>query len=168
MNILLILIVIAFSFTGVVMVMIGLPGTFIVWTGVLISALINGFRYISIKLLIVLFSFTILGEVLEYLSGLAGARKYGASTKGVMGALFGGMIGAVMLTALFPGLGTIIGALAGTFAGAFIGEYTSGSDLITSSRAGFGAFLGRVAAIGIKVLIILAISSIAISRYFYQ
>jgi len=166
MNYLYVLIVIISAFTGIVMVIFGLPGTFIAWSGVFLTAVLNNFQYINLKLLIFFLLITIAGEALEFISGVLGARKYGASTKGIMGAIVGGMAGAVVMSGILPGIGTVAGLGLGTFSGAFIGEYVSGRDIISSSKAGWGAFLGRVFAIGIKVIAVLFISALAISKYF--
>jgi hypothetical protein len=104
---------------------------------------------------------------MEYAAGLMGAKRYGASTKGIFGAILGGLVGAVIVTPIIPGLGTVIGMFAGTFLGAFGGEYISGKDLISSGRAGWGAFLGRVFAVGLKVIIVLSAGAVAVFKYLY-
>ncbi|MFW6134275.1 MAG: DUF456 domain-containing protein [Elusimicrobiota bacterium] len=164
MNVLYMLIVVLCMFIGVVMVIAGIPGTFVVWAGVFLVSLLSDFKIISLSLLAVFLGLSVGGEVLEYISGVLGAKRYGASTKGILGAIIGGMLGTVILSMFSPGLGTVIGVLIGTFSGAFLGEYISGKDMISSGKAGWGAFMGRVFAIGIKVLIILAMSSISIWR----
>ena len=74
-----------------------------------------------------------IGELVEFLAGTLGARRGGASRRGMIGALIGGVIGAVVLAAplaVIPVLGIVFGAffgaIIGSFAGALIGE-TSGA-----------------------------------------
>lgn len=160
-----ILVIVIFTFGGILMVIVGFPGTFVTLGGIFLVALLNGFKELSLGLLGIFFAVAIIGELLEYISGIMGAHRYGASTKGTMGAIVGGMAGVIIGSTFFIGLGTVIGVFAGTFLGAFIGEYISGKDLLVSSKVGWGAFLGRVVAISVKVLIILVISSVAIFRY---
>ncbi len=167
MNILAVIIVILIIFVSVLMVIAGFPGTFVAVGGIFILSLTGGFKIISYKLLLWFLLAATVGEILEYISGMMGARKYGASTKGIFGAIIGGMIGTILLVPVFPGIGTIIGMFFGTFLGAFSGEYISGKSLINSGRAGWGAFLGRVFAIGLKVIIVLSVGAISIVKYIY-
>ncbi|MGM0441175.1 MAG: DUF456 domain-containing protein [Elusimicrobiota bacterium] len=167
MNILYTVIVLIFGLVGILMVLSGLPGTIVTWIGIFLTALINGFEVIDISLLIIFLGIIILGEVLEFVSGMLGAKKFGGSRKGSAGAIIGGLVGTVFFTTIAPGIGTLIGIIVGTFGGAFIGEYIEGKEVLKAGRAGWGAFLGRVAAMGIKILIILVMGAWALSRYFY-
>ncbi|MDA3793487.1 MAG: DUF456 domain-containing protein [Elusimicrobia bacterium] len=167
MNIAAVIIIILIIFVSVIMVIAGLPGTFVAAGGILLFSMIGGFKVISLELLLWFFFAAVVGEIMEYISGILGAKKYGSSTKGIFGAIIGGMAGAIIVTPLLPGLGTVVGMFAGTFLGAFIGEYISGKDIIKSGRAGWGAFLGRVFAIGLKIIIVLALGAVSIVKYIY-
>ncbi|MCE2882498.1 MAG: DUF456 domain-containing protein [Planctomycetaceae bacterium] len=111
-----------------------------------------------------------LGELLEFLGGAAGARRFGASARGVLGALVGGLIGAIAGTLLVPILvvGTLVGALAGTAAGAIAGELLGGKrSLQETLRPATGAVVGRVVGTLLKlpmaaaVLVILSVAAFA-------
>ena len=56
------------------------------------------------------------GELLEFLLSAAGAKKFGASARGMWGSVIGGMLGAIGGTFVIPIVGTIIGAAVGTAA----------------------------------------------------
>lgn len=69
----------------------------------------------------------LLGEGIELLGGVVGARRGGATRRGTWGALLGGVIGVFVLTPLFffvPVLGALLGSALGTFVGAVVGELT--------------------------------------------
>ena len=90
----------------------------------------------------------LLGEVLEFGTGLLGAKHGGATRRGMIGSLLGGMAGAIFFTPIIPVpvVGTLIGALLGTFIGAVIGEATGSdpSSLSGSIQPALGATIGRV------------------------
>lgn len=158
--------IILFAAAGVAMVSMGLPGTFVAWGGIFAGSLVTEFRFLSLRLLALFLLLLLSGELLEYVSGVIGAKKFGASNRAVIGAVVGGLAGAVALSLIVPVIGTVTGMLVGTFAGAFLAEYTVNRDIIASGRSGWGAFLGRIAAIFIKVFIIFLMSFMSVMRVF--
>jgi len=91
----------------------------------------------------------LVGEAVEFVAGVAGARLGGSTRRGMWGALIGGLLGAIVFTPLVPAplLGSLVGALVGTFLGAWIGEATG--PVVRSRRdnlrAGLAAVAGRLA-----------------------
>jgi uncharacterized protein YqgC (DUF456 family) len=111
----------------------------------------------------------IVGEVVEFAAGAAGAAKRGASRRSVLLAIIGalvGSIGGVIVGVPIPLIGSLIGAILGgalgAFAGAYIGEAWKGRDEDQRVAAGRGAFAGRIwgtvakLAIGAIMLVIIA------------
>jgi uncharacterized protein YqgC (DUF456 family) len=143
----------------------GFAGSFVVVGAILVCSLIDGFNTVGFAAVIVFFILAALGEIVEYLSGIYGAKRYGASNRGVVGAMIGGLVGAMLLSGIVIGVGTVIGVLVGTFSGAFIGEYFAGKNMVLSGRAGWGALLGKIAAIGFKVCVILIMTTITLLKY---
>ena len=94
----------------------------------------------------------VIGEIIEFIAGAAGAKKGGSSTRGMVGALIGGIAGIFLFAPLFsvvPFLGTLFGAffgaVLGTFVGAIIGELTAEQSTIKGSmKPAIGATIGRV------------------------
>jgi uncharacterized protein YqgC (DUF456 family) len=90
----------------------------------------------------------LLGEVLEAGAGAAGTRAGGGSRRGMVGSMIGGLVGAIVFTPLIPVpvVGTLIGALVGTFAGAAVAERTADEppDAQSTLKAASGATLGRL------------------------
>jgi len=108
-----------------------------------------------------------LGEVLELLTGLAGARAAGSGKRGAWGALIGGVIGAAAGTFLIPipVLGSLVGACGGACVGAWAMELSGGRDGRASWRAGMGAGAGTLAgtilklAVGAVIWLVLAVAA---------
>lgn len=153
---------------------VGLPGTWMVLGLAAILELADpwlvgpdvtsvGWAVIGAGLLL-----AIIGEAIEFGSGVVGAKAGGGSTRGAWGAFWGGLLGAIVGSFVVPVVGTILGALLGTFGGAWVGETTGeaprdGRDAITPA---FTATLARVVAIvaktGIGVTVWLAVTSSAL------
>lgn len=145
-------ILIVFSIVGFLAIFFTTFGTFIIFAGSLLYALMTGFSIIGLKTLFVLFILYLGGEVLEYVFVIMGAKKFGASNAAIVGALVGGFAGAVLGTAFF-GIGLIFGALSGVFLGAFMVEFILHRDPIRSLKAGTGSIAGRIGSICVKAAI---------------
>jgi uncharacterized protein YqgC (DUF456 family) len=92
----------------------------------------SGAGWIVMTILLLL---TLLSLVLDHLAGAYGARRFGATWKGVAGAIVGGIVG---LFFSLPGL------LLGPFVGAVLFELIGGRAIEDSSRAGVGATVGML------------------------
>jgi uncharacterized protein YqgC (DUF456 family) len=93
------------------------------------------------------------GEAVETFAAGAGARRLGASRRGMGFAVVGGIVGAIAGTVAVPVpvVGTLVGAVAGAALGAFIAE--RGIEARTwrqAARAAGGAAGGRLAASALK------------------
>lgn len=89
----------------------------------------------------------LVGEALEFALSAAGAKRFGASKRGMLGSVIGGMVGALAGTLLIwiPVVGTLVGALVGTAAGAIIGETSDGKKTMRdATQPAIGAVIGRV------------------------
>jgi len=137
------------------LIAVGLPGTWGMIALALVFALCTGFAKITAWGLLGMCVAAGVGEAIDLLGGMAGARYGGASKWGMAAALAGGLAGAVAGTVLLPApiIGSLIGAFAGCFLGAFIVEYHRARNAQEAMKAGLGAFLGRVVAILAKVSI---------------
>ncbi|MEC9010776.1 MAG: DUF456 family protein [Planctomycetota bacterium] len=109
----------------------------------------------------VLFGLALLGEVLEFVAGAAGAAKQGASRRAIALSLVGSfvvsLLGAVLLGGLIPIVGALLGAVlgggAGAWCGAYLGEMWKGRSAPERMAAGRGAVIGRVLGTVSKLLV---------------
>jgi uncharacterized protein YqgC (DUF456 family) len=152
-------------FVGMFSIIFGFPGTFLILGDVVTYSLITGFEKIGFKIIIVLVLISLLAEGVDFLLGIAGARKYGASKTGVALSIIGGIIGAIVMVPILLGLGAVIGSFLGGFAGAFMGDYLEQRKLKPALRAGYGALIGRIAGVLLKgslavVMIVITMSAI--------
>ncbi len=124
-----------------------LPGTPIVFAGMLLAAWADDFHRIGIFTVIVLAVLTVLAMTIDFIAGLLGAKRVGASKPAILGAAIGTFIG--MFFSL-PGL------LIGPFAGALIGEWLRHRDLANAARVGVGTWIGMVAGAIFKLVLTFA------------
>jgi uncharacterized protein YqgC (DUF456 family) len=113
----------------------------------------------------------VVGELIEFFAGAAGAKRGGGSRRGVWGALIGGICGVFLFAPLFfflPLFSTLCGALLGTFVGAVAGELSHQIHLKERQevlRPALWATAGRVVgttskvAIGIAMWLTLSVSA---------
>ena len=125
-----------------------LPGTTIILAGAVGHRLIvgaeNGMSWWGIAVLVAL---TLVSYGIELASGYLGAKYFGATRWGVIGAVIGGIIG------IFTGFVTL---LVLPIIGAIAGEMFAGKKMIDAGKAGWGTLLGNLAAMIGKLAIGLA------------
>jgi uncharacterized protein len=148
-------------------ILFNLPGT---WLMILFPVLLEWWKpgqfMFSWTVLFVAIGFAVLGEVLEFVLGAAGARYAGGSKRSAALAIIGSFVGGVVGTALpIPIVGTLIGACLGAFVGSLFGELWAGRPLFQSVEAGRGAAVGRFwgsvakLAVGAVIVVTLAIAA---------
>jgi uncharacterized protein YqgC (DUF456 family) len=140
---------------GLIGLFFGLPGTWLILVATTVYAWVTGFAQIGGGMLLSLALLTLVGEVVEYLFGIAGARRFGSSGRGILFSILGGFVGAVVGAPLFFGFGAVLGALVGAFLGAVLIELlTQGTaEWRKAVRSGWGNFLGRIAGVITKMAI---------------
>lgn len=119
------------------LVLPAIPGAPLLFAGLFLAAWIEDFEYVGAGTLTALGLMTALTYLLDFIASALGAKRFGASTRAILGAAIGAVVG------IFFGLP---GILLGPFLGAVIGELTVRRDLQGAARAGVGAFIGLVLA----------------------
>jgi uncharacterized protein len=129
-----------------------LPGTTIILAAAVIHRIVLGpeksIGWVSIIVLVLL---TLATYALDFLAGYFGAKRFGATKWGTLGAILGALVG------LFFG---IFGLFVGPVIGAIAGEFVSGKRLIEAGRAGWGSLLGNIGGILAKLIIALVMIAI--------
>jgi uncharacterized protein len=110
-----------------------LPGVPLVFAGMFVAAWADGFQHVGVWWLVGLGVLTVIALAVDFLAGLAGAKRVGASRMALIGAAVGTIVG------IFFG---IPGLLLGPFLGALIGELVAGGTLKRATGVGVGAWVG--------------------------
>ena len=128
---------------AVVLVLVGiagtlfpaLPGTLMVFCGLLLAAWVESFEEVGLLTIAILGLLTVLSYVVEFVASALGAKRVGATPRAFWGAALGSLVG------IFFGLP---GLILGPFVGAVIGEYSARADVRVATRAGYGAWIGMM------------------------
>jgi uncharacterized protein YqgC (DUF456 family) len=120
-----------------------LPGIPLIFAGIWIIAGVDGYRHLGLGWLLGIAAVGAVGLVVDLLAGALGAKRMGASSQAVWGALIGTMVG------LFFG---IPGLLIGPFFGAVLGELSAGNSILRSAHAGVSAWVGLLFGTIIKLV----------------
>lgn len=121
-----------------------LPGTALVLAGIVLGAWIDDFTRVGWGALSIVAVMAVLSWVLEYVAGLLGAKKAGASRQAIVGAAIGTVAG------IFLGL---VGVLFLPLVGAAAGEYLAQRDERRAVHVGMATWLGLMAGLLAKVVL---------------
>ncbi|PQO36174.1 DUF456 domain-containing protein [Bremerella cremea] len=152
-----------------------LPGNWILLAFTILYAYFlpaDYFPRISWTVVIFVAVIALIGELIEFLAGAAGAAKQGGSKLGIflslVGAFIGSLGGAIFLS-FIPLIGTMVGALLGgafgAFAGAWLGEHNTQKTSEERFNIGKGAFIGRILgtvgklSMGVIMLVVVTLDS---------
>lgn len=121
-----------------------LPGTVFIMAGALLGAWIDGFQRVGVGTVAVIAVLGLLAMLLDFVAGLLGAKRVGASRHALAGAAIGTVAG------LFLGL---VGVLFLPFVGAVIGEWIARRSRDRAIRVGAATWLGIMAGMAAKVVL---------------
>jgi uncharacterized protein YqgC (DUF456 family) len=140
---------VAVGFAGIIFP--ALPGTVLIFVGLLIAASADGFAHVGMWPLILIGVIGVLSYAVDFVAAALGAKGVGASPRAVVGAALGTLLG---LPLGLPGV------IFGPLAGALIGEWSAHRDWRRAGRVGMAAWIGFL--IGTAVKVALAFSMVAI------
>jgi uncharacterized protein YqgC (DUF456 family) len=135
----------------------GIPGAPLILAAAVIHKIYFRDASASYFVLVALTLLTVLSLVLDFLGTMLGAKKLGATWRGIVGAMLGAIVG---LFFNLPGL------ILGPIIGAFLFEFLAGREWKDSARAGVGALLGMaLGALGKAVCCVLMIAIFSASVF---
>lgn len=135
-----------------------LPGIPLMLVAVIGHRLYFGAASVSNLVLIILIALTLVSIVFDFLASMLGAKKFGATWRGMLGAVIGGVVG---LSFSLPGI------ILGPFLGAMLFELLGDKEFKKAVHAGVGATIGLLLgilgkfSIGVVMMIIFATNVIS-------
>jgi len=121
-----------------------LPGTVLVWGGIVLGAWIDDFTRVGMSTVVVVSVLAVLAWGLDYVAGFMGAQKAGASKLALLGAAVGTVLG------LFMGL---LGVFFMPLVGAAVGEYLARKDQTRAVKVGVATWIGIMLGLIAKVVL---------------
>jgi uncharacterized protein YqgC (DUF456 family) len=151
---------------GTLLVLVGLlglllpalPGAPVIFAGVLAIAWADDFTRIGLPGLLIVGSLAVVISAVDYASGLLGARHFGSSRWGLLGAFLGLLVG---LAFGLPGL------ILGPVVGAVVLEYAFDPDFKRASRIGLGTLIGFVVGTAVKYALAIALLGMALAAFLF-
>lgn len=134
-----------------------LPGTLLVFAGLLLAAWLQNFTEVGGITIAVLGVLTLLSFVVDFAASAVGAQRVGASRGAIVGAAIGTVVGIPF---------GIIGLLAGPFVGAVVGELAAGPNILKAGKVGIGTWVGFVVGTLLKLALAFAMVGIFAVAYF--
>jgi len=147
-------VLVAVGLLGLVLPLI--PGVPLVYLGIVVAAWAGGFTKIGAFTLLLCGVLAAVAFVVDYVSGVLGAKRMGATPWGLLGAFVGTIVG------LFFGLP---GLILGPAVGAIGFEYWKDPKFKKASKAGAGVVIGFALGVVAKCAIALTMLGIAAVAY---
>ena len=156
MDLLLIIVGLFFIFIGLIGSFVPvIPGPITAWVGLLILFQTSFLSPDSV-FLVTTFSVAIGVFILDYFIPIIGAKKFGGTRSGIIGATLGLMIGLIFLGPL--------GIFLGTFSGALVGELIHDpNDKKTALKAATGSLIGFLTGVFLKFSV-----TVLFGYYFFE
>ena len=140
-----------------------LPGTLLVWLGLLLGAWSEDFARVSVGTMVFITFLAVFASALDFVAGLLGAKRAQASKLALVGAAVGTVVG------IFMGL---IGVLFMPLIGAALGEYWAQKNHQRAARVALSTWLGMMLGMIAKIVIAFMMLGIFFDRplglIFYQ
>ncbi|RPI52292.1 MAG: DUF456 domain-containing protein [Acidobacteria bacterium] len=134
-----------------------LPGTVLIFAGLLLAAWADGFQRVGVATIVALGILTVATYFVDIATMALGMKHLGTTRRAMAGAAIGTIAG------LFFGLP---GLIIGPFAGAVLGELTSHPDLRSAGRAGMAAWVGFLIGTVVKVGLAFLMVGIFLTAWF--
>jgi uncharacterized protein YqgC (DUF456 family) len=149
------LLLIAASFAGLLLLALALPGLWLMTAACGIYALVTHERYLGGRSLLLLFSVTLVADIVDMAWSKLAMRRAGGSGRAVVGGIIGGFLGGILasMVLLIPILSTIIGICLGVFLGAAIGEFTGTRSPGQALGVGMAAAKGKLTTYAAKLVV---------------
>ncbi|HVU28713.1 MAG TPA: DUF456 domain-containing protein [Verrucomicrobiae bacterium] len=138
----------------------GLPGTPLILVAAIGHRLYFGAASVSNLVLIILTVLTVASLVFDFLASVLGAKKFGSTWRGAVGAVIGGIVGIFFAP---------VGIFLGPFLGAMLFELLGDREFAAAAKAGLGATLGLILGvvgkfvIGVAMMVLFATNVILCS-----
>lgn len=128
-----------------------LPANWLILILLFIGSMLNPTYEVPYSTMYFLGAMALAGEIVEFGLQMLGAKRYGATNAGNWGAIAGAICGALLGAPILFGLGALVGAILGAFVGCYFVESMNGRSRAEAIHAAWGAMLGKILGMAIKM-----------------
>jgi uncharacterized protein YqgC (DUF456 family) len=121
-----------------------MPGTPLIWLGMLLYGLLTGFSNLTVYFFIFQGLLALAAMAVDYAATAWGSRRFGGGKASLWGAVIGLLVGLFFLP---------YGLLLGPFLGAFFAELIFTRQGVQALRSGIGALIGFWGGLSLKLLL---------------
>lgn len=139
---------------------LGLPANWLLLLLVAAWAYLNPLADMPAWFFMLLGGLAMFGELFEQVIQVLGARRYGTSGKGFLGAFIGGFAGGILGAPIMFGLGALPGTLLGAYGGGLFFELMHNRPVAEAHRSAMGNLFSRVLGIVVKLALGLAMFAV--------
>ncbi|HEY9858044.1 MAG TPA: DUF456 family protein [Candidatus Obscuribacterales bacterium] len=120
-----------------------IPGTSLIVVAIVIWGVAHGFGTVTVPLAVAI-GVLLVSIGVDFLASFWGAKRFGASKWGQIGAVVGLLLGFFGLLPALPFGGPLLGILIGPLLGAIVGELIYRRDFAIAVKAGIGIVVGSL------------------------
>lgn len=120
-----------------------LPGSSLIVAAIVIWGIVHGFSTVTVPLIVAI-GVLVVSMGVDFLATFWGAKRFGASKWGQIGAVVGLLLGFFGLLPALPFGGPLLGILIGPLLGAIVGELIYRKDFVVAVKAGIGIVVGSL------------------------
>ena len=120
-----------------------IPGTSLIVVAIVIWGVAHGFGTVTVPLAVAI-GVLLVSIGVDFLASFWGAKRFGASKWGQIGAVVGLFLGFFGLLPALPFGGPLLGILIGPLLGAIVGELIYRKDFVVAVKAGLGIVVGSL------------------------
>lgn len=137
----------------------GLPGTPLVLIAAIAHRLYFGAASVNNLVLLALVFLTVISLIFDFLASVLGAKQFGATWRGALGAVIGGVVGIFF---------SIPGIILGPFVGATLLEMLGDREFKKALKAGTGAVIGLLLGVVGKSVICVIMMALFATNVIYR
>ncbi|HEY9750236.1 MAG TPA: DUF456 family protein [Allocoleopsis sp.] len=120
-----------------------IPGTSLIVAAIVVWGIAHGFSTVTVPLIVAI-GVLVVSMGVDFLATFWGAKRFGASKWGQIGAVVGLLLGFFGLLPALPFGGPLLGILIGPLLGAIVGELIYRKDFVVAVKAGIGIVVGSL------------------------
>jgi hypothetical protein len=149
---------------GILLTLLGLPGNTAIFLIAAGYGYYDHFVHLTVGTVFILLGAFIVGEIVEFLFSVFGAKKENASKWAIQAAFFGTVVGSILGTMVLPLIGSFFGSIIGGFTATYLAEYRRTGNREIAKRVAVSVIKGQILGTMIKIAIAIGMVILTIAQ----